>query len=70
MFSPGGPIIGLLLIILNIGSTIEDNPIFGPPGENTFELGRGHLEVPSHVSRFKLSLKLTKLCVHDVLLST
>ena len=39
-------------------------------GKNIFELGRGHLELPSHVSRVELSLKLTKLCVYDVLLSS
>ncbi len=47
---------------------ISDNPIFRPPGVKIFELGGAHLEVPSHVSRVKLSLKLTKLCVYDVLL--
>ena len=38
-------------------------------GKNIFELGRGHLQVHSRVSRTKFSFKLTKLCVDEVYLS-
>ena len=65
-FCPGGPKIGISQIL---GPKFEISQYLDRRGKNIFELVRVPHEVPSRVSHTSSSLKLTKLCVHEVYLS-
>ena len=63
IFSPGGQKHGISQFL---GSNIGISHYFDRRGKNCFEVGRVAHEVPSRISRAYLSLKLTKLRVHEV----
>ena len=62
-FSSDGPNIGISQIL---SPNIRISQYLDRRGKNLFEVGRVARQVPSRVSRTQLSLKLTKLRVHEV----